>query len=110
MLLLYGWSFPENPIKSRDLNFRIMKKLFFGIALACVAMAFSSCADKEMCYKVTVTTKILGIENSTTSYHRATKNDIKEVEERLKAAAVAAGADESTIKISSVAVPDTNCQ
>lgn len=80
------------------------------MAIACAAMAFTSCADKEMCYKVTVTTKILGIENSSTSYHRATKNDIKEVEERLRAAAVAAGADKNTIKVSSVAVPDTNCQ
>ena len=108
--MLYGWSFPENPIKSRGLIYRIMKKLFLGMALACVAIAFTSCGDTEMCYKITVKTKILGIENSTTYYERATKNNIKDKEDELKAALEATGVSEDAITISSVAAPDSNCE
>ena len=87
-----------------------MKKLFYGMALACIAMAFSSCGDTEMCYKITVKTKILGIENSTTYYEKATKNNIKDKEYELKAALEATGISDDAITISSVAVPDSNCE
>lgn len=80
------------------------------MAMAFIAMVFTSCGDTEMCYKITIKGTILSQEYTATHYERTTKNNIKEVEERLKAGAVLLGVDEKTIKISSVAVPDTNCQ
>ena len=76
----------------------------------CRNIAFTSCGDTEMCYKITVKTKILGIENSTTYYERATKNNIKDREDELKAALEATGVSEDAITISSVAAPDSNCE
>ena len=75
------------------------------MALACVAIAFTSCGDTEMCYKITVKTKILGIENSTTYYERATKNNIKDKEDELKAALEATGEYSLIIKIADAQHP-----
>lgn len=87
-----------------------MKKIFLGVAFVCAALAFTSCGDTEMCYEITTKYTLLGKEISATSHVKTTKNDIKEAEERAKAALVAAGIDESIISVSSKSVPDSNCE
>lgn len=87
-----------------------MKKSLLGVAAVCATMALASCADKEMCYEIKTTVKVAGVESTTTTYERTTKNDIKDFEEKAKAAAeLIPGVDKESIVIKSRSVPDSNC-
>lgn len=63
------------------LNFEIvliMKKVLFGIAIACVAFAFSSCenADEARCWKITYSITAGNSSTEVTYYEYASKNEV----------------------------------
>ena len=74
-------------------------------------MAFSSCANKERCYEITVSAEnpLTGEPISVSEYVRTTKNDIKDAEEQTKAQLTALGIKDDLITIDSTSVPDSNC-
>lgn len=84
-----------------------MKKLVFAAALACMGLAFSSCGDVQKCYEIKVTYTLAGLEMSTTIHERCTKNELKDVEDRVKETLPALS---ENITIKSQAVPDSNCE
>lgn len=60
-----------------------MKKLFFGMAMAFVAMAFTSCGDMKGCYEIT---QKIG-DSELTGYYYGTKDDADLMVANLKKAA-----------------------
>ncbi len=88
-----------------------MKKAILGAAVVGALMAFSSCANKERCYEITVSAEnpLTGEPISVSEYVRTTKNDIKDAEEQTKAQLAALGIKDDLITIDSKSVPDSNC-
>lgn len=87
-----------------------MKKLFYGAALLCAVLSFSSCGNTEMCYKVTTTYELAGKEYSSSSYVWITKNQIKDKEAEAKEFLTAMGIDEDIIKVTSVPTLNSDCE
>ncbi len=78
-----------------------MKK--FAIACAVVmatALSLTSCGDTQYCYEVKITTTVLGIENTTTTYMWATSNELDTYIASQKAALEKTGISEDAIKTS----------
>ena len=78
-----------------------MKKLFIACAIVLSAGLFTSCGDTEYCYEITSTYSIFGVSTTVTNKAWCTKNDIKSYEAKAKETAVALGAQESDVKVSS---------
>lgn len=76
-----------------------MKKFAIAcVAVLATAMSLTSCGDTNYCYEVTVTYKLMGIENSSTSKVWCTSNELDASIAQIESNIEAMGVSKDAIK------------